>query len=547
MCAGQYCFCQSFGVADTNINRDIFLMPLDFGKAITLKVDKYRNGEKITRANTLQDWYTKSDSIGKYYLDLTDSTYYYNWYAVHDKGGLAPYGYSVVQFDQLPKYNVNFGSGKILIDVVSSSLVKSDTCFWVYNPESEKYTDEDRKRKFKKIYDRGDYVNYNPLKFEYEKKTTDADHTGLNVVCVENISERLNQFTYDVLLPHAFVALKDSLSSKVFAMGNFIGRSKRWTASFEATLRFSNTGLNESSSVVRRECSTADFDDMKSLQRIFGDLISTWSVYPQYNSNPVETKVDLNFIVGVDQNNKQNRNNFRFASDGLKNRNQLTDELQYFEFWHDNIFDVSTIYVRLDKAYTNNVLGHCKASDIYHEVRENQTFGSISRQYGVSINEIKKLNGFSVETAAKGQKLLVKKSDQISYLSSISYPSGKNAVFSLVPGLGSLITDESDKRNKWRIYVGTGLLAGALATVSYMKRNDYYEQYRGSDFTDESLYDKANMFNKIFISTSGLYLGMSVYDLINTLRLGRRNRKHYEPLQERIKSSSNRIILTRIQ
>jgi uncharacterized protein (TIGR02145 family) len=95
---------------------------------LNLKIDEFRNGEKIQQAKTHKQW-EKAEKKGRpawcyYNFDSRNEEKYgklYNWYAVSDTRGLAPLGYHIPSYPEMQLLCKNLGG-----EIVSGVMLKTN-------------------------------------------------------------------------------------------------------------------------------------------------------------------------------------------------------------------------------------------------------------------------------------------------------------------------------------------------------------------------------------------------------------------------------------
>lgn len=121
-----------------------------------------------------------------------------------------------------------------------------------------------------------------------------------------------------------------------------------------------------------------------------------------------------------------------------------------------------------------------------------------------------------------------------SFLNSVNVPGPSNAFLSVVPGLGFSKVKSKNKMPLWLF----GIASGVVAAYSYKSRDDYYSSYINSSYTDLNSYEAANRYNKTLLVSSGVLVGLSVFDVTYTILQGRKNREKLR------RSNINELLIT---
>jgi hypothetical protein len=484
-----------------------------------LKAGYYRNGEPIQRVTDIKDWSNKMQKSvrGLYYIHVTeagDSVYLYNWSAVSntDKGGIAPFGYRMPtarDFEVLRnnrKLSVSPGfpilhfvttdlGGKKRVDMVYDTLC-IDT-FFVGLPYSlnrdgnqiskgeygfwlaTSYADAFNDKNSELALESAALAQYSNGSLGLSFANREY---GYSAICIQNMDEVLksSNYGYNLLLPKEYNRLKDSLFNYVLL------NEKRYKSDlysrYKATLK-SQFEFNKSGSNVS---TSFQFVTGKSTLYKYGFIdelsrfVKDWDIFPYYNSNAVSTRMDLDLTIMSKIKSNERFNSNRINKESINQESAILSELRKVEKFKDIMkMEVTTVTVMMDK-----------------------------------------------DTLER------------SYLSSVNAPGPGNAFLFPIPGLG--FSQVNGKRIPlWLL----GIASGLVASFSYIQKEDYYDTYTESGYLDEGAYDNADMYNKAFWVSSGVFVGLSAFDITYTILKGVNNRKKANRLNQWLEKTPEPVLL----
>jgi hypothetical protein len=86
----------------------------------------------------------------------------------------------------------------------------------------------------------------------------------------------------------------------------------------------------------------------------------------------------------------------------------------------------------------------------------------------------------------------------------------------IIPGLEKTIPKKNDKKGINKLYFSIPI--GGLSLTSFLISNQFYNKYKESKGINEENYKVANFANKVFLTTTGIYIGMVFYDVAAILK-----------------------------
>lgn len=481
----------------------------------TLKSGYYRNGDPIQRVTKISEWSSSMQKSvrGLYYIHITesgDSVYLYNWSAVTnaDKGGIAPYGYRVPNVKDLdvlknnrrmiihegspsPRFIETQVGKKKLVELIYDTLCK-DT-FYVGLPYS--------------LNRDGNQISKGEFGFWLSTSYADAYNDKNSELALE--SAALAQYSYGSLglsfanreygYPVICVQnIEEVLKTSTFRYNQLLpeafaqlkdslftyvlaNEKKYRIGSYYIVNLKANLGFNKTGSNIS---STFINDKSKLFKYGFteglNDIITGWGLFPYFNSNAVPTRMDLDLTIKSRVKSKERFNSDRINKDRIDPESAILSELRKVEKFKNIMkMDVRTLEVIMD-------------SDTVKQ----------------------------------------------SYLNSVHGPGPANVLLFPIPGIGfSLVNGK--RIPLWLL----GIASGAVASYAYLQKKGFYNTYVESGYLDDSAYDNANNYNKAFLVSSGVFVGLSVFDISYTIAKGINNRKKANRLNQCLEKTPEPVLL----
>jgi hypothetical protein len=451
----------------------------------------FQNGEKIqviNESNTnFEDLWSKFSN--KPIVLVTNSNeYLYNYKAVNDPRNICPQGTRVLTRKDLINVNGKFNNYPTLNR--SNDLLFYKTKILNNNSDCENFNKLDIEpneegfialkgplssnsdhQKFMPVV--GYYLGVqNSLNFSYL-----TYNQGFPVRCIEdhNYKEyfKNNHFLYCELAPNLCNDLNDQILKKVT---NFKNLEQNEKLLFSCELIFDENGKNIS--ILKTQQSKKN----NSLQNELSSVVKSWDKFLFYDDIKIKCSYEINLKLERLNDSKSKFENLYFS--------KLVDK-------KINNIDLNSTYLKraIDKDFKFNY----------------------------------KTKSYYIELTGTSQKNLV--------FNVINKVKGRGPVYSLlsiVPGLGQLKVkhDGYRKVRLWHFSVPIG----AISIASKLYSNYYYSKF-GKDLNGSSaptFFKNANLAQKVFVSSLGVYSFMSLIDFSITFTIGCKNKKLQHSVNKQI-------------
>jgi hypothetical protein len=309
---------------------------------------------------------------------------------------------------------------------------------------------------------------------------------GLPIRCIENLDYKFlfqkNIFSYRDIMPKSYDDLTNNIIKRVTNY-KIIKQNESLNFSFE--LSFDNNGNNVS--YIKSKQSENNFN----LQNELFDIVKKWDKYPYYEEIKIRCKENITL----------NLQRFDDSKSKFEERTSVSALKNEFNDINLNLRDLQSA---LEKGFKYNFK---------------------------TINYRIELNGY------------LQNEPSISMLNKVK---GKGPVYSLlsiVPGLGmfEIKTKKIPGIKLWHISVPIG----AIAIASKIYSNLYYSRFLSDIDGSNSRknYTNANISQKVFVTSLGLYSIMSLVDFGITFTIGCKNKALQRKVNKKLRKLDSPLIL----
>ena len=472
----------------TNIDTN-FLIPK--WSISNLNVIKFKNGDSIIYVDentpissiTTKSAYTTKKINGIEY-------YFYNWNAVQDPRGLAPNGYKIASAEDYKKLRSNNtifrprnGSKNSFTNLIShpKNIFYFDT---IGNFEGEYSQSNDNQFFWVKSEDVEEYKSAAQFSFDEDLGNyvlgiyAKNYEFALPVKCVQDLNTILKDriFPYDSLMPNQTNHLINSLKQTLILSFNHDVR-----VDLNGKIEFGSNGLNKSKLNTLKISSGSDSELSALSKKIDLKLLSLET--PIYQGNYLLAQKNLAIDFAITQTKKRDQG---FYSYNFFAENKVSTELSNNMLW------------AIDKKFK------------YIKSTKNITFT---------------INGELISEPNKN------------YITRFIPLGPIYSFYSLIPGGGILKVDQTRKHYPGAKMIHFSIPIGTIALGSFLYSNYQYNNYKSS--LDPSVFSRANMMHKVFLSTLTTYAILGVIDFTRSFLKGIDNVKLARKINKEIKEKHN--------
>jgi hypothetical protein len=440
-----------------------------------LAVSAYRNGKALIQCENVYDFFSSKKNNPQYFVKSIngEDIYFYNQRAIISDGDtLVPKGYKI------PSKN----------DYIK--LIKENNTF-LKKMEINGYIDHG-------FYDLGDLtflwtadvegagekgialkVSVETI-MQFELSPIPADF-GCPVYYIENLKELIKDsiFEYKKLLPETYFSTVDKMFSNV---KSHFDQNSEFIVSVSGSVENSRNGEFKFS-LSKIDPLIGKINENK-LRLSLSSTLSEWNTVPYYKGNILMANSDfqLTFKRTVTESNFWSP----FKMDNVRNYSA----------------DNSRVLAAFGRGFTYKSNSETTTITDQGEIVRKETFSSVSK---------------------------------------FKAPSQFNAALCLLPGLGVVSANRNSQSYRWKkvgkSFLISSISIGAISLSSKIYSNIYYSRYRynPAGINANSDYKKANISQKVFLSTLGAYAFLGAMDFTFTFGIGVRNKKIEKDLNEQLK------------
>lgn len=462
----------------TNVDT-IFLKPAFMKR--NLDVRFFRNGDPIYESKTIEEFYqTELETKPSYFVkyDGNKSHYFYNWWAIYDNRSIAPFGFIVPSPTHFKSYSLDE-----LIEVHSIGYIDIDEFI---DDENILLLWTNSKSKDSSNY--ADAFLFDKLSMITHYNYPMNCAAGLTIRCIEDLETSIKDsvFDYKKLLPDVYTSELDKMYQKVRSK---FGVKESFLISCSMSIGCSKTG-NISYSLGRIEQLRGGADEEK-LKKTLNSTLAEWNTVPYYQGNILMANSDMQLTFKREVKPSKKSSLFKLYNLG------------------SHTVDTNLLFT----AYSNGF--KCKTSTESIVITDNKEI--VKQQTTTSVYEFKA-------------------------------PSLYNTAFFVIPGLGLTTTHRNSESDKWKkigkSFLISSISIGAISLSSKIYSNIYYSRYRynPTGVNANSDYKKANISQKVFLSTLGTYALLGAMDFTFTFGIGLKNKKYQKDLKKELDAGREVIL-----
>jgi len=472
---GEIANCQnnSYTNVDTNYLRPTWM-------AKNLKVKTFKNGELIYEAKSIEEFNEINKKQNTSAFIIEKGEYFYNWHAVNDPNKLAPEGFLIPSPMDF-KRNVRLSDSSLIL----YDGIKFHSLGYVDNYEG--FLDNSGNSLYYWT-NKSANSSVEAMAFFLDESINKVwslslpmyKNFGLSVRCIEDIEKTIKtkDYSYELLMPKEYEKLLINLVSITKEQHTF---SNGDSVSINGKIGFSRNG--SSLSKLNNIEFGFNFRNQKIAESMIQKQLLSFTSKPYYKGYLLQSETDFNLSIKHQEmpyNRKQELYPLRIKNPSAYNSADI--ERAYWCDFKCNI---------IEKKFTVTDNGNIITSEITKGIESFKSKGPIY------------------------------------------------ALGSVVPGLGL-----SSIRSFY--FISTSITAlwisslslGAVSIASKLYSNHYYKQYRNDIYNsnaDEN-YKKANVAQKIFLSSAIGYGVLGILDFSFTFTIGCKNKSAQRQLNKSIKT-----------
>ena len=450
-----------------------------------LKVNTFRNGEKIYEAKNISDFINRALNFEPVFIKKESDSgleYYYNWYAVNDPRSIAPIGYTIPTPNDFKRYfnqkKIKFNSlGYINVIVEDIEYSGNTTYLWTNSPtkDSIEYSDA--------------------LLYDSKKMIVDCYNfplfkaSGLNVRCIEDLEQSIKtkNYNFKLLMPKEYKSLVLNLVSDIRLQHDFKNGDK---VVLKGQIGFNRDGSNISS-LYNIESIGFTFRKQDDLKTQLNEELFNFNSKPLYKGQVINSETDFNLLLDYQESfSKKKRIDTLDMNKLLVYNYRLIDRAKTFDF------KCSVTEKRMTISEDNKVI----SEDISKSITSFKSKGPIY------------------------------------------------ALGSIFPGLGLALITSENYNSSSRISFNNKLLLssfslGTISLVSKLFSNHFYKNYRNDLFGTKASenYNKANVYHKVFLTSGIGYCILGAIDFTWTISIGVKNKIFQAKLNNQVRNNPLRF------